>query len=81
MSKNIEKSVLDEIEGIGPKRRKALLEAFGSVDAIKQIVASRSENSEEEIEKKASPVDVLAEIPGMSRTAAEKVCDFFSLMV
>ncbi len=80
-SKNIEKSVLDEIEGIGPKRRKALLEAFGSVDAIKQIVASRSENSEEEIEKKASPVDVLAEIPGMSRTAAEKVCDFFSLMV
>jgi excinuclease ABC subunit C len=29
-------SVLDEIPGIGPKRRKALLRAFGSVEAIRQ---------------------------------------------
>lgn len=33
-SKEQVKSVLDEIEGIGPKRRKALLLAFGSVDKI-----------------------------------------------
>ena len=30
-SKNVEHSVLDDIEGIGPKRRKALLEAFGGL--------------------------------------------------
>ncbi len=29
-------SLLDEIPGIGPKRRRALLQAFGSVDAIRQ---------------------------------------------
>ena len=29
------KSILDEIEGIGPKRRKALLKYFKSIDAIK----------------------------------------------
>ena len=34
-------SVLDEIEGIGPKRRNALLSHFGSVEAIKQ--ASKEE--------------------------------------
>lgn len=35
-SKEQVKSVLDEIEGIGPKRRKALLLAFGSVENISQ---------------------------------------------
>jgi excinuclease ABC subunit C len=30
------KSILDEIPGIGPKRRKALLERFGSLEAIRQ---------------------------------------------
>ncbi len=30
------KSILDEIPGIGPKRRKALLEKFGSLEAIRQ---------------------------------------------
>ena len=34
-NKNMTKSVLDEIEGIGPKRRRALMEAFGSIDEIK----------------------------------------------
>ena len=29
-------SVLDEIPGIGPRRRRALLQAFGSLDAIRQ---------------------------------------------
>jgi len=30
------KSILDEIPGIGPRRRKALLERFGSLEAIRQ---------------------------------------------
>ncbi|NLB28709.1 MAG: excinuclease ABC subunit UvrC, partial [Clostridiales bacterium] len=34
-SKNIKKSQLDEIPGIGEKRREALLKAFGSIKAIK----------------------------------------------
>ncbi|HZT05748.1 MAG TPA: excinuclease ABC subunit UvrC [Chloroflexota bacterium] len=32
------KSSLDEIPGVGPKRRKALLQRFGSVDAIRKAV-------------------------------------------
>ena len=35
-SKSVSGSVLDEIKGIGPVRRKALLEHFKSVDAIKK---------------------------------------------
>jgi len=34
--KSMTKSVLDQIEGIGPKRRAALLEHFGSVEEIKR---------------------------------------------
>lgn len=34
--KEITKSELDEIEGIGPTKKKALLEAFGSVERIKK---------------------------------------------
>ena len=30
------KSVLDEIRGIGPRRRNALLTRFGSIDAVKK---------------------------------------------
>jgi excinuclease ABC subunit C len=49
-------SGLDEIEGIGPKRRRALLKKFGSLEAI----------------RKASIEDLIS-IPGMTRTAAEKL--------
>lgn len=34
--KEITKSILDEIEGIGPSKKKALLEKFGSVEKIKE---------------------------------------------
>ena len=34
--KEITKSELDEIEGIGPAKKKALLEKFGSVEKIKE---------------------------------------------
>lgn len=37
-------SILDEIKGIGPRRRNALLAHFGSIDAIKK--ASLSELNE-----------------------------------
>jgi excinuclease ABC subunit C len=64
-SKNLEHSVLDEIEGIGPKRRKALLAAFGSVEEIKKITAADDS------------VERLARVDGMDRRAAEKVIAFF----
>ena len=35
-NKRMSGSVLDEIPGIGPKKRNALLKAFGSIDAIKE---------------------------------------------
>ncbi len=35
-SKKLQKSILDEIEGVGEKRKMALLSAFGSIDAIRQ---------------------------------------------
>ena len=34
--KNQVKSVLDEIDGIGPKRRRALMKHFSSLDEIKE---------------------------------------------
>ena len=42
--KNAQRSVLDEIKGIGPVRKKALLEHFKSIDAIRDA-------SPEELEK------------------------------
>lgn len=36
MSKRVEHSELDEISGIGPKRKKALMNHFGSIDALKK---------------------------------------------
>lgn len=36
MNKNIAKSSLDNIKGIGPKKKQELLRKFGSVDAIKK---------------------------------------------
>jgi excinuclease ABC subunit C len=49
-------STLDDVPGIGPKRRRALLQTFGSIDKIR-----------------AAEVDDLAAVPGMTRSAAEKV--------
>ena len=39
-SKDQVKSVLDDINGVGPARRKALLKAFGDVDAIRKAEVS-----------------------------------------
>ena len=63
--KRVEGSVLDEIPGIGPARRNALLEEFKSVDRIREI--ARGEDGEER----------LAQAPGMNRRAAEEVRRYF----
>lgn len=68
-SKNVEKSVLDEIEGIGPKRRRALLEAFGSVEEIRRIASG----------DRTEAVEKLAKAEGMSLSAAENVVEFFGV--
>ncbi|MDQ4076546.1 MAG: excinuclease ABC subunit UvrC [Chloroflexota bacterium] len=49
-------SSLEEIPGIGPKRRARLLKTFGSLDAIR-----------------AASLDQLAAVPGMTRSAAERI--------
>ena len=54
-------SILDEIEGIGPKRKNALLKHFGSISRIRQ-----------------AGLDDLMGVEGVSRSAAEKICEFFS---
>jgi len=51
------KSVLDDIDGVGPARKKALLRHFGSVDAIAAITS----------------VEGLLAAPGMTRPVAERV--------
>ena len=53
-------SVLDHIEGIGPKRRAALRSHFGTIAKIK-----------------AADMTALAEVPGMTKPAAEAVYNFF----
>jgi len=47
-SKNLKKSILDEIEGLGPKIRTKLLKQFGSISGIKEA-------PEKEIEKICGP--------------------------
>lgn len=45
-SKRVNISILDDIEGIGPARRKSLLEHFGSVDRIKAASVSELEEAD-----------------------------------
>ena len=73
-SKNLEHSVLDDIKGIGPKRRKALLETFGSVEEIKKIAAGGESGSGNE---SSDPVEILMRADGMDRKSAESVVQFF----
>ena len=78
-SKNMEHSVLDEIEGIGPKRRKALLTAFGSVEEIRKIASgSAGDIADKDGGEAVDPIERLAQVEGMDRRAAENVCRFFS---
>lgn len=60
MSDRLYRSELDNIKGVGPKRKVALLDHFRSVENIK-----------------AASVDKLLEIPGMPRTTAENIYQYF----
>jgi excinuclease ABC subunit C len=53
----IENSILDQIEGIGPERKKAILNAFGSVKKL----------------RKASPRQIADKVPGIGIKTAEKI--------
>jgi excinuclease ABC subunit C len=78
-SKSVEHSVLDEIEGIGPKRRKALLTAFGSVEEIRKIASGSAGGiADKDGGEAVDPIERLAQVEGMDRRAAENVCRFFS---
>ena len=63
--KRTQGSVLDEIPGIGPVRRNALLERFRSVEQIRRI--ARSDTGEE----------TLAQAPHMDHKAAAQICAYF----
>ncbi|MBR0126680.1 MAG: excinuclease ABC subunit UvrC [Firmicutes bacterium] len=66
--KSLTGSLLDEIEGIGPVRRRGLLEAFGSIDEIRRLATS---DDPADFEK-------LAKAPGMDNRSAESVKRFFA---
>ena len=66
--KSTAKSLLDEIEGIGPARKRGLLEAFGSIENIRQLALS---DDPEDFRK-------LIAAPGMDKRAAENVRRFFA---
>lgn len=59
-TKQIHSSPLDEIAGVGPKRKKALLLHFGSAKAVA-----------------GAGVEDLLKVDGISRTAAQKIYDYF----
>ena len=50
------RSLLEEVPGIGPRRRRALQRRYGSLDKLRE-----------------APVEELAALPGMNRSAAEAV--------
>ena len=59
-AKTMTSSVLDEIEGIGPGRKKALLNHFGSVRAVSD-----------------ADMTALLKVPGLGKSAAEKIYAYF----
>lgn len=59
-AKTMTSSVLDEIDGIGPTRKKALLTHFGSVRAVSD-----------------ADLPALLRVPGLGKSAAEKIYAYF----
>ena len=57
--REIERSLLDDIPGIGAKRKVELLRTFGSVSAL----------------RKSSPEEIAEKIPGLGLHLAEKICE------
>lgn len=52
--RRIQESMLDEIEGVGPSRRKAILTAFGSIREL----------------RKAAPEEIMEKVPGVGKELA-----------
>ena len=65
--------MLDDIDGIGPKRRKALLETFESVEEIKRIAMGTAADADG-----GDPVETLMRAESVDRKSAENVVKFFS---
>ena len=59
-NKCIQESLLDDISGIGPARKKIILEKFGSVREL----------------RKATPEQIVERVPGIGQVFAEKIVDF-----
>ncbi len=57
--KRIQESILDEIQGVGPERKKAILNAFGSIADL----------------KKASPDEIAAKVPGIGHELAKAILE------
>ena len=57
-SARIEDSILDDISGIGPERKKSLLKGFGSLRKL----------------RKATPEDIMKQVPGIGAKFAEVIC-------
>ena len=64
------KSILDDIPGVGPARRKALMQHFKSIDNIKEA-------SLENLEQAPSMKKILEQAPSMTKNIAKSVYDFF----
>ncbi|NOY81222.1 MAG: excinuclease ABC subunit UvrC [Kiritimatiellaeota bacterium] len=58
--RRISNSVLSEIAGIGPKRRQALLQAFGSVQRLRC----------------RTPAEIAEAVPGLGMSGAARVCEY-----
>ena len=56
-------SILEELPGIGPGKRRALLAALGSLRAVRE-----------------APLEVIANVPGVSRRDAQTIVGFFAAM-
>jgi excinuclease ABC subunit C len=56
----IEESILDQIPGVGPERKRELLRAFGSLGALRKASAER----------------IAAEVPGIGAKSAAKIAEY-----
>jgi excinuclease ABC subunit C len=59
-SKRLQESLLDDIPGVGEKRKKLLLEKFGSVKRL----------------RKATAEQIMEKVPGAGKVFAERIVEF-----
>ena len=59
-ARRLQESLLDDLPGIGPARKKALLQTFGSLRAL----------------RKATPEEIATKVPGIGQAFAEELYEF-----